>query len=186
MPTVPTVEPTQFRQGRNVTWKKSLSDYPATDSWILKYTLINSTAKVVITASADGADHLVDENAAATAAFTAGKYHWYSHVEKGADKHSIDEGEIEILADIESAANLDTRTEAQTNIDRIQALITGSTESSYSISTPDGVSRSYTRHDITELEVLLRYWKGRRNRELRLERARRGQGHNGRVLIYLD
>ena len=71
---IATTEPTQIRAGDSITWLKTLNDYPATDSWVLHYRLINSAGKFDVTATASGSDHLVSISAATSATYTAGKY----------------------------------------------------------------------------------------------------------------
>jgi len=73
MSDIPTTEPLSFRAGDTVKWKKSLGDYPAT-SWTLKYFLVIQSDQKIITASADGTDHLVTITAAASAGYAVGRY----------------------------------------------------------------------------------------------------------------
>ena len=69
-----TLEPSRVTAGDTITWLRSLADYPASAGWVLSYTLINSAAKISITATASGADHLVTVAAATSAAYTPATY----------------------------------------------------------------------------------------------------------------
>lgn len=182
---IPTVEPLILAVGDSWEWEKSLSDYPADDGWSLSYYLINSTNKITVSTSASGAKHVVDVPAATTAGYTAGDYKWYSYITKGADRYKVDEGEIEITPDVATVATLDTRTKAQEYLALIDSLLAGHTSASYTISTPDGSSRTLNRHDRQQLEDARTKWQAVRNMEIRRERSARGLGHRGNVKVYL-
>ena len=66
-------EPRSFTAGDTVVWKRSLSDYPATASWVLSYTF-NGPDKYAATAAASGDDFLVTLLAATTAVYLPGYY----------------------------------------------------------------------------------------------------------------
>ena len=67
---IPTSEPESLVAGDTVTWQKTLSDYPASDGWVLSYRLINAAGNIDITSSASGDDHLVSVAATATAGWS--------------------------------------------------------------------------------------------------------------------
>ena len=71
---IPSKEPEQFRAGDTIKWKRSLSDYKAGESWVLKYAFRGTPGVIDITSSASGDDHLVNEVAATTAAYSPGIY----------------------------------------------------------------------------------------------------------------
>lgn len=118
-----TTEPSRVTAGDTVTWLKSLSDYPATASWVLGYTLINSAGKVTITATASGADHLVSVLAATTAGWSAGTYSWQAVVTKAAERYTVGTGVITVAPDLAAATTLDTRTTARKALDAVNALL---------------------------------------------------------------
>jgi hypothetical protein len=127
---ISTTEPTALITGDTITWQISLADYPATDGWTLKYTLLNAAALLTITASAAEADHLVSIPAAISAAYIPGDYKYQKYVERGADETleriTLDEGTIAISAGIFSAtAATDTRTQNRRILDAINAVLEG-------------------------------------------------------------
>ncbi len=133
---VPTTEPTTFRAGDLLSWTKSLADYPANDGWALTYTLINSTGKITITASASGADFSVSVPAATTAPYVPGIYQWMARVSKALEIMTVASGTIEILPNLATATTFDFRSHARTMLDAIEAAFEGrasSTQLSYSI-----------------------------------------------------
>lgn len=122
---VPTREPASVTAGDTVSWSKSLGDYPASASWVLKYRLINAAGKIDITAAASGADHLVSVSAATTAGWAAGSYTWQSYVTKGADRHTVETGTLVIKPDLAAqAGGFDTRSASRKTLDLLdQAMV---------------------------------------------------------------
>lgn len=121
---IPTSEPTRIRAGDTLSWTKSLSDYPA-DTWALHYRIWNASSKYDITASADGADHLVSVTAATSATYVAGDYQWTSWVTSGAERYTISAGRITILPDIAAIASpgYDSRSTAKKTLDMLDAAM---------------------------------------------------------------
>lgn len=116
------MEPTSLTAGDTVQWTRSLSDYPASAGWVLKYRLINAAGKIDITAGASGADHLVNVAAATTAAWAAGTYAWHGYVEKGAERYTIGTGSIVIRPNLAAeAAGFETRSTAKQILDELEA-----------------------------------------------------------------
>lgn len=125
MPDLPTTEPSEVVAGDTVSWEKSIADYPATDGWTLKYRVINSAGKIDITATADGADYLVDESPATSAAWAAGQYTWVSYVEKSGARHTVGRGSITVKPDLAAeSTSYDTRTTAKKTLDAIETWLT--------------------------------------------------------------
>jgi hypothetical protein len=122
---IATTEPARITAGDTATWLKSLSDYPASASWVLAYTFINSTSKISITATASGVDHLVTVAAATTAAWAAGTYTWQATVTKAAERYTVATGQISIAANWAAAATLDTRSSAKRALEAINTLLEG-------------------------------------------------------------
>lgn len=122
---IPTEEPERLRAGDTLTWLKTLGDYPASDGWVLHYRLINATAKIDITASASGANHLVIVAAATTAAYVAGDYAWTSWVTSGSERYTIEQGRVTVDVDLAavSAAGYDLRSNSKKTLDLVDAAM---------------------------------------------------------------
>jgi len=118
-----TTEPTRITAGDTVTWLKSLPDYSAANSWVLSYTLINSAAKITITTTASGADHLASVAAATTAGWAAGTYSWQAVVTKAAERYTVGTGSIVVAPNLAAAATLDTRTSAKKALEAVNLLL---------------------------------------------------------------
>lgn len=145
-----TAPPLNITAGDSIAWTISHDDYPAGDSWVLSYVLLNSSAKIEISSSASGDDHEVSLAAATTADYTTGVYQFAAYMTKGSDRYTVDTGSIEILANYATQTTLDTRSTAKKMLDAIDSLLVGKASKdvfSYSIG-----GRSLTSLTIEELE----------------------------------
>ena len=111
--TIPTTEPVSFTSGDTVAWTRTLDEYPATASWVLAYTFINSSARFTVTATASGRDHAVAIAASASASHPPGTYTWQATVTKGAERYTVGTGSCQVLPNLEAASQYDTRTPAR-------------------------------------------------------------------------
>lgn len=118
-----TIEPSRVTAGDTVTFTKSLADYPASDSWVLSYTLINASNKYSFTAAASGADHLVTVAAATTAAWVAGTYTCLAVATKATERHTVGQGSIVIAPNLAAASTYDTRTSAKKALEAVNTLL---------------------------------------------------------------
>jgi hypothetical protein len=114
---IPTTEPQTITAGDTAAWTKSLSDYPASASWVLAYTLINAAGKISVTSSASGDDHAVSVAASATVAWAPGSYTWQATVTKAAERYTVGTGRITIQPNLAAATLLDTRSAARKALD---------------------------------------------------------------------
>lgn len=98
---IPTSEPLSFRAGDKVQWKISDDDYPASDSYVLKYYLtLAGEGLITLTAAASGDDHLVTITAVNSADYAAGLYTYQGRIELDTTKVTRREGMIQIYRDI--------------------------------------------------------------------------------------
>lgn len=114
-----TTEPSRVTAGDTITWTRSFADYPASDAWVLSYTLINAASKISITAAASGADHLVSVAAATSAAYTPATYTWQAVVTKAAERHTVGNGQMVIAPNLATATTYDTRSSARKTLDAV-------------------------------------------------------------------
>lgn len=126
MASIPTTEPTKVQSGDTVVWQRSLADYPASAGWVLAYRLINSAGKIDLTATSSGDTFTVTAAALDTAAWTAGEYDWVAFVTKAAERYTVGQGRITVLANwAAAAAGVDTRTVARKMLDALEAVLQG-------------------------------------------------------------
>jgi hypothetical protein len=179
---IPTVEPQSIVRGDTVTWKRSLSEYPA-PTWVLRYEF-RGPASFAIIASADGTDHLVAVAKASTANWNEGLYAWQSIVDNGVTRKTIWTGRLEILKDLaQPQAVFDPRTHAEIMIDHLQTELQR-TETLMHEAHSIG-ARQVQRRRLTELRQLLLSYRADRARELRKDRVARGLPAGGRIKVTL-
>lgn len=118
-----TTEPSRVTAGDTITWTKALSDYPASAGWVLAYTLINSAAKITITATASGDDHLASVAAATSAAWAAATYTWHAAVTKAAERYTVGTGQMVVAPNLAAASTFDTRTSARIALDAVNTAL---------------------------------------------------------------
>lgn len=180
MSTLSVLPPQTLRAGDSWSWSRSLPDYPATD-WTLTYTLINSSAKITITGSADESNHSVSVSAATTAAYSSGRYDWTASVSDGTDVITVGYGRAQILPNLAAASTLDNRSHAQKMLDAIEAALEGrATAGDIDILSGALGSRSYTR-DPEKLLVLRDRYKAEVSAEKRSESIRNGLQSGRRI-----
>ncbi len=101
-------------------------DYPATSGWSLVYRLIPRTAGpsvISFTSSADGSDHRVQVAPATTAGWAAGLYSWAVYATKSGERHTLQTGTTQILADPGVVTTLDTRSAAAIALEAADAAL---------------------------------------------------------------
>jgi hypothetical protein len=180
---VPSIEPTNLTAGDTVTWSRSLADYPATQSWVLSYRLINAANKIDITAAASGADHLVTVTAATSAAWQAGTYTWQAYVTKAAERYTVGAGSVVIKPNLAAqAAGFDSRSESLQRFDAIKAAY------DLYIANGQGLMQRYTIggrevwfKDFDDAKAQLDYWGNKVQAELAAESIAAGRGNPRRA-----
>lgn len=145
---VPTVEPTSIVSGDFVTWKRQLSDYPAT-LFTLAYRLVGSAGVQSISSVASGTDHLVEISGASSAgppavvgtdAYPAGRYEMTAYVTEIATSRrtTLETRQLEVKANPLTATATDKRTHARKVLDAIEAVIEGTASHEQAAMTIDG------------------------------------------------
>lgn len=140
--------PSKIVAGDSLSWKKSLSDYPAS-TWTLVYHLLNQQKKITITAAADGDDHLVEIPIGTSDDYTVGAYKYIATVSDGTERYKIDEGRVEVTPDYANLESADLRTHAEKVLEALEAVIEGKASAdqlTYSIA-----GRSISRYSPDEI-----------------------------------
>lgn len=96
--------PDQITAGDSVAWKKSFSDYPASDAWVLSYAFTKSGTRILFNAGADGADHLVELATGDTVDWAAGEYAFQAYATKGTERYQVDDGIVEVRPNLATAS----------------------------------------------------------------------------------
>jgi len=178
---IPTIEPQEITAGDTITWKKSLSDYPASGGYTLKYRLINSAGKYDITAAADGDNHLITVTATVSATYSAGTYTWQSFVEKGTERYTIAQGTMTIKPDLAAqTSGYDNRSHVKKVLDSIQAVIESRATRADLEKEINGKRISFMRPE--ELIKWHSHYASLYSQELNKEKINQGRGTGRKVL----
>lgn len=172
-------EPKQLRPGMTITWTESVSDYPPSAGWTLRYTLTDTSNAIIITTTTSGDGYLVTLTPSTLrpndAAITAGFYRLYGYVEKGTgatlERHEVSDTVVEVLPYLEitpitggeTLASIDTRTHARKMLDAIEALMlkrATKAQASYQIA-----GRALSFLSPKELRMEYERWKRKVDRE---------------------
>ena len=181
MAEIPSKEPAEVRAGDTIKWKRSLDLYKANDGWSLQYAFRGSSGTIDISASADGADHLINVAPSTSAAYSAGIYDVIGYVTKGSDRHTVFSSRIEILVDLATAgSSYDGRSHVKKTLDAIEAVLENRATKEIEESTIEGVAIKRIPHSelLTFRSKYLQWYQ----QEQASERLKQGQG-SGRTIL---
>jgi hypothetical protein len=92
---------------------------------VLTYAL-QGPAPIVVTASADGENHLVAVPAATSAGYAAGLYTWSAYVTKAPQRFTIGTGTLQVTKNLATLTGVnDLRTHCKRMLDSIEAVLEG-------------------------------------------------------------
>ena len=112
-------EPEKLTAGVTWKWKKTHSDYPASE-WTLTYYLRKDGATATSsTGTADEDSFLVTVAASTTSSYAAGVYDFIGVVSKAAEKFIVFDGVLEVLSNPASAYAYDHSKKLQKTVDKI-------------------------------------------------------------------
>ena len=182
MTTTPTSEPSTITAGDTLTWQKSLADYAA-PTWVLKYRLINATAKIDITATASGSDHLVSVAKATSAAYVAGSYAWTAWVETAAERVTVGSGTMIVLPNLAVLTTFDARSDDAIIVDQLMAAYKTYTASQGNVAEYEIAGRRMKYRTSAEILDQINHWKAILAAEKRAERIANGLGAGNKLLV---
>lgn len=175
----PTTEPTTLPAGDTAKWQRTLANYPATDGWGLTYTLVNAAARITITATASGADHLVTVPAATTAGWAPGNYSWRAQASKAGEVFTVGSGWLQVQP--AWAAATDARTHAAKVLEAIEAYLENA--SNLAAAEYEIAGRRLKRHTLPELLALRDRYRQEAARDAAAQRAAAGLAPRGRIAV---
>ena len=184
---IPDREPSRIRAGDTVTWRKSLSSYPASQGWVLYYRLINSTAKQDITAAADGDAHRVSVAKATSASYAAGDYTLLSWVANGTERVTLPSLSLTVLPDLAavSVAGYDARSAARKMLDAIDAALASLSTGERLAVVEAAVRDRRLKYDFTGLIKLRNLYLAQVRGEEAAERTEAGLGVRNKINVRL-
>lgn len=180
----PKVEPEVLYVGDFWRWKRSLTDYPV-GSYALTYNFrLDASTAFAITASesSDPNEYRVEVASATSAGYTKGLYYWSAYITRSSDSERIQiyNGRTEIKANRAVLAE-DPRTEAQKNLDAIEAVINN--RASIDQQAMSIAGRSLTRMSPEELYGWRNRFKQQVHQELVKQRIANGQSTGNTVKV---
>ncbi len=162
--------PRRITVGDTVTWDETLTDFPASASWIVTYSFTSPSAKFASAHAAVGDDHRIT---IVTTDLEEGHYDYTKKLADGTSTHTLESGFIDVDPDLSAdATGVDRRSFAVITLENIEAMLQGKAtkdQTSYSLN-----GRALSRYSIDELNE----WRALLRVEVRDERqkARRKSG----------
>jgi hypothetical protein len=175
----PTTEPDLIVAGDTAKWLRSLDDYPASESWVLSYTLVSAAQRYTFSATASGADHLVTVAATTTATWVAGTYTWRAQVSKAGEVYTVGTGSLTVRPSFATAT--DGRSHARRTLEAIEAVIEGRATSEVSYYMIGGRQLRYI--EPAQLLALRDRYRAEVAREDAAQRAAAGLPDRRRVFV---
>lgn len=180
--TPPLAEPLVIVAGDLASWKRSLSDYPASAGWTLSYALAKSGSQYTFTASASGNDFLVSVPAATTATWSVGQYLLQGYVTNGTERHIVFEADITVQANLSAATGgLDTRSHARKVLDAIEAVL--ESRASKTIVQWSGLEQSFSLIPTPDLLTMRDKYRIEYQAEIAASNIARGLGNKRNVFV---
>lgn len=175
----PTTEPIVLLAGDTAKWLKTVPDYPATEGWVLSYTLVSAATRITFSATTSGTDYLVNVAASTTAGWAAGIYEWRAQVSLSGQVFTVASGSITVQPSFGSA--VDGRSHARKALTNIEAYLENSanlTAASYEIA-----GRKLQRISLPDLLTLRDKYRGEVIREDAAANVARGLPDKRRVMV---
>lgn len=176
--TPPLAEPLIIVAGDLASWKRTLSDFPAS-TWTLSYAFAKSGSQFTITASASGNDHLIS---VPTATWAAGLYTVQGYVTNGSERHIVFEADIQIESNLATATGgLDTRSHARKVLDALEAVLEA--RASKSIVQWTGLEQSFSLIPTPDLVAMREKYRVEYQAEVAASNIARGLGNKRNVFV---
>jgi hypothetical protein len=180
--TPPLAEPLIIVAGDLASWKRTLSDFPASVGWVLSYAFARSGSQFTITASASGNDHLISVPAATTATWAAGLYTVQGYVTNGSERHIVFEADLQIESNLATASGgLDTRSHARKVLDALEAVLEA--RASKSIVQWTGLEQSFSLIPTPDLVAMREKYRVEYQAEVAASNIARGLGNKRNVFV---
>lgn len=164
--------PSTLNQGDSYSWSETESLYPASDGWIINYSLVNATAIVSFSSAADVDAHDFTISTTITDTWKPGQYSYQRYVTDGTEKITLNRGTVEIKQNFITAG--DRRSHAAKTLDAIQAVIEKRATVDQENYTING--RSLTRMNISDLLKFRDIYRAELAREKNAEKIANGLG----------
>jgi hypothetical protein len=179
-----TREPVAITAGDTISFTKSLSDYPASEGWSLKYTLRGGAEAIEFTSTASGDDHVLLVAADITALWLPADYSLSGFAEKDDERYAIYIAGITVSANTESADAVEQTTHAQRMVKKLEAVMEGKAGDDILDSEVEGTVIKRMPHQ--DVFRLLQKYRRMRESEIAAERIRNGQSSGRKIVTRLS
>lgn len=182
MAQIKTREPLEIVAGDTLDFTRSLSDFPATNGWSLKYELRGGGQAIEFTSTADGAAHHVKVEEDVTALWLPGDYVLTGYAIEAAtgDRHTIYLANCAVLVDQAAApAEQDTSTHAQRMLQLTEARLEEMAQ--HVLNRSNVQETEFERVNRLELLKLRNHYKAEVANEQDRQRAQSGQKSRNKV-----
>lgn len=171
--------PAELRAGDTITWRRTLADYPASDGWELRCTLVGPGAVYNLVAVPDGDDHVFTASAAVSAAWTPAGYQALETAHKSGERYTLGSVRVVVLQDLATASvGTDTRSHARKVLDSLNAWLESKAPTAGEVQIADRRIRNYDLGDLLAL-------RDRYAAIVKREDAAANGGRTGRLLVRL-
>lgn len=164
--------PRRITVGDTVTWDESLTDYPASASWVVTYNFTSPNARFSSGHAAVGDDHRIT---IVTTALEVGRYDYTKKVTDGGEVFTLEAGYIFVEPDLSAdTTGVDRRQYAEIALENIEAMLRGKAtkdQTSYSLN-----GRALSRYSVDELQD----WRASLRVEVRQIRAKARRKSGGK------
>lgn len=171
--------PRRITIGDTITWDETLSDFPASASWVVTYNFTSKDARFVSGHAAVVDDHRITID---TTDLEEGHYAWTKKVTDTSETFTLESGILDVDPDLSAdTTGVDRRSYSAIALEAIEALLKGKAtkdQTSYSLN-----GRALSRYSIDELTE----WRSQLRVEVRDEdqKARRKSGGKSHANVHV-
>jgi hypothetical protein len=131
-PPVLACEPTTLTTGETAVWRRSVSDFPASEGWNLAYHFAGAAAFTASAEAESDASYLVTLAAVTTESLAAGTYPWVAYATRGEgaslERYRVDSGVLVLTANPAGADGSSQQLLAEQMVAAIEARLSGRLE----------------------------------------------------------
>lgn len=184
MITIPSTEPVSITAGDTIAWVKSLTDYPASAGWVLKYRLINASNKYDIVATSSGDDFHINVLASTSSSYAAGLYDLQAFVEKAGERYTISSGRLQIFPDLAAqATGYDNRSTARKILDALLSAYQSAAENRAFVQEYEIAGRHMKFSTAADWIAQINYWQSQVKAEERAQNINNGMASGNKLLV---
>ena len=174
--------PDNIVRGTTADWTVSAPDYPASDGWVIEYTILNSQEQHDFSTTNVSGVHSISIDASATGEYGAGEYFYQAVAKKDALIYPVETGYMTVKPGFkELTSGYDARPHCKKVLDAIEAMLEGKAtrdQARYIIG-----SRRLDRYTFEELLVFRDRYKAEWKAWLTAEKLKQGLGGGRNILV---